>query len=141
MIEVGLRQHLLSNDTIADQLTHQSGGLQIQRVYPIKLPDETEYPAIVYQIISDTSAYDLLQDSKRDTVRVQLSMFHDRDKYKDLRELYYQVKDWMAEWQRFDRVVQLAEFDSGSTEFEQESLALMFTQDWLIYYVRGELHV
>lgn len=137
MIENKVRSHLLNDSDIKDKLKENE---HVTRLYPLWLPENTAYPAVAYRIISDISTYTLTEDTQRDQVRIQVSMFDKRDNYADLRELYYKIKDRMATLHDGEDAIQLAEFQEGETQYENDSEILHFSQDYLIYYDRSDLN-
>ena len=63
-IETGLRTHLLADGPVA--------ALVVTRIYPLKLPQSSTYPALTYEIISDIPYRGLAGDRNRERIRARI---------------------------------------------------------------------
>lgn len=66
-IESALRAHLLADSNISNEIS--------TRMFPLRLPQNTEFTAITYQVISGDSTYTQDGDSGLDRPRIQIDVW------------------------------------------------------------------
>lgn len=114
------------------QLLNTAGltALVINRIYPLVIPQDCLYPAIVYFKVSEIPAHAMGIDGTVLTARFQISVF--ASSYKSMKEVSVQVIAALSRYR--DAVIQDILFENQTDLYVDEIGVYQNSIDFMVYY-------